>query len=103
MNLIFYMQILYPRLMYQLPNNTIRKISGKNLFFFDSEWSHKQWNSCLKRKVYIIRNDTNIIRQEILKYRRERYRTIQMYVIIGKQKYIQCDELKNLLDENVLQ
>ena len=70
-------------------------------------------------------------KEEILKYRRERYRTIHkkdlnikvstgtftlyfdwfffclyniiMYVIIGKQKCIQCDELKNLLDEKGIQ
>ena len=67
----------------------------------------------------------------LLKYRRERYRTIHkkdsnisvstgtfnlyfdwfffclyhiiMYVIIGKQKCIQCDESKNLLDEKGIQ
>ena len=44
-------------------------------------WNRKQWNRCLKRKAYITRND----------------------VIIGNQKCIQCDELKNLLDEKEIQ
>ena len=70
-------------------------------------------------------------KEEISKYRRERYRTIHkknlnisvstgtftlyfewfsfclyniiMYVIIGKQKCVQCDVLKNLLDEKGIQ
>jgi hypothetical protein len=57
-------------------------------------------NSVYNREQY----DQN--KEEMLKYRRERYRTgifclynIIFYVIIGKQKCIQCDELKNLLDE----
>ena len=39
-----------------------RNIRGKNYFFVNSRWNHKQLNRYLKGKAYIMRNDTNKIR-----------------------------------------
>ena len=84
-----------------------------------------------KKKIIYNKERYEQNKEEMLKYRRERYRTIHkkdlnikvstgtftlyfdwfcfclynmiMYVIIGKQKCIQCDESKNLLDEKWIQ
>ena len=71
---------IHIRLMYQLPNNFINYYGTQNEIndlktrlarleamidsSFNSRWNHKQWNRCLKRKAYIIRNDTNKIRRK---------------------------------------